>query len=132
MRQVLKIIFIGTLFALSACASVKRREDALSAAQFVQRPANTPQKLAKLKALPQNKMIVRQVNQQNVYLFADAANCQCLYIGNENAYQRYRQIRVAENIADEQEAAAEMNQSAAFEYSDWGPYGGMGPGWGPY
>ena len=52
---------------------------------------------------------------------ADAAQCQCVYIGNEASYQNYQQIRIAKNIADEQQASAEMNQEAMMDWNAWGP-----------
>ena len=115
------------LAALAGCASIgaEKTKDTLSAAGFQMKMADTPQKMALLKAMTQNKIMVHPKNGVNYYLYADAAGCQCLYGGVEANYQRYQQLRIAQNIADEQVAAAEMNQSAMM---NWGGWGGWGPG----
>ena len=119
-----------TVMCFTGCASMGAQdtEDMLSAAQFTMKKADTPAKLALLQALTQNKIMVHTKNGKNYYIYADAAQCQCLYAGTEMNYQQYQQIRLAKNIADDQLAAAEMNQSAMMNWGGWGPWG---PGWGP-
>jgi hypothetical protein len=115
--------------ALAGCASIgaPEKEGQLAAAGFVQRPADTPAKMAKLQALPQNQIVVAQRKGHNVYIYADAAGCGCAYIGNDAAYQQYQQIRTANNIAQMQETTAILNQEAAMDWGGaWGPYA---PGW---
>jgi hypothetical protein len=85
--------------------------------------ATTPAQLANLKAMPQNQIVVHVKNGNNVYVYADAAQCQCVYVGNEAAYQNYQQIRIAKNIANEQLMAAQMNQDAMMDWGAWGPWG---------
>ena len=119
---VLGFIFMASL---SACASMgaENTEDTLSASGFQMKVADTPQKMALLQAMTQNKIMVHAKNGVNYYLYADAAGCHCLYGGVEANYQRYQQLRIAQNIADEQVAAAEMNQSAMMIWGGWGPWG---------
>jgi len=115
--------------ALAGCVSVgaPEKEGQLAAAGFVQRPADTPAKMAKLQALPQNQIVVAQRKGHNVYIYADAVGCGCAFIGNDAAYQQYQQIRTANNIAQMQETTAILNQEAAMDWGGaWGPYA---PGW---
>ena len=115
--------------ALAGCMAVgaQEREGQLSAAGFVRQQADTPQKLAKLQALPQNTIVFSQRKHGNVYIYADAAGCNCAFIGNEAAYQQYQQIRTANNIAQMQETTALLNAEAA---TDWGgARGRYAPGW---
>jgi hypothetical protein len=85
-------------------------------------PANTPQRQASLKTLPPHKF-VRQLHGNTVtYVYADPTICNCLYMGDQAAYGRYRENVFLNHIADEQQMTAEMNQSAL----DWGPWGPMG------
>lgn len=128
-------IFYASAFmvALSGCASIgaPQTESMLSAAQFTMKRADTRAKLANLKALTQNKIMVHTKNGKNYYVYADAAQCQCVYVGTAANYQHYQQIRIAQNIADDQVAAAEMNQAAMMDFGAWGPLGGSwggGPG----
>jgi hypothetical protein len=115
--------------ALAGCMTmgVQDKEGQLSAAGFVRHEADTPQKVAKLQALPQNTIVFAQRKRGNVYIYADAAGCNCAFIGNEAAYQQYQQIRTANNIAQMQETTAMLNQEAAMDWGGvWGPYA---PGW---
>jgi hypothetical protein len=114
---------------LAGCVTVgaQEKEGQLAAAGFVRQPADTPLKLAKLQALPQNTIVAAQRKGHNVYIYADAAGCNCAFIGNDAAYQQYQQIRTANNIAQMQETTAILNQDAAMDWGGaWGPYA---PGW---
>jgi hypothetical protein len=128
MDNVLKnssILYICALMTgLAGCASIgaPQTESTLAAANFTVKLADTPAKLAKLQALPQNKLFAKNRNGKVYYIYADAAGCRCLYIGNQAAYQQYQQVRIAQNIAAEQVAAAEMNQEAMMDWDAFGPY----------
>jgi hypothetical protein len=111
--------------ALAGCMTmgVQEKEGQLAAAGFVRQQADTPQKVAKLQALPQNTIVFSQRKRGNVYIYADAAGCNCAFIGTPAAYQQYQQIRTANNIAQMQETAAELNSAAAMDWGGvWGPY----------
>ena len=115
--------------ALAGCVSIgaPEKEGQLAAAGFVRQPADTPLKMTKLQALPQNTIVVAQRKGHNVYIYADAAGCACAFIGNDAAYQQYQQIHTANNIAQMQETTAILNQEAALDWGGaWGPYA---PGW---
>src|ERR1700761_6898694 len=118
---------IALAAGLTACAAVTaervdEKEARLSAAQFVRNQANTPAKLAKAQALPQNKMFIVTKGSKNYYIYADAAGCQCVYAGNEAAYQQYQALRIQQNVAREQVMAAELNQESNLELATvWGP-----------
>jgi len=119
------VVYAGLLVAgLAGCASIgaEQTESLLSAATFNMKLADTPTKLAKLKALPQNKVTPITRNGKLYYIYADAAGCQCIYIGNQAAYQQYQQLRIAQNIAADQAAAAEMNQESMMDWETFGPY----------
>ena len=115
---------IGLCIVLAACATqrIQNKEDMLAAAGFTLVPANTPQRQASLKTLPPHKF-VRQLHGNTVtYVYTDPTICNCLYMGDQAAYGRYRENVFLNHIADEQQMTAEMNQSAL----DWGPWGPMG------
>ncbi len=101
---------------------VQGQENMLSAAGFVARAADTPERQANLKTLPPHKFIFQNRNGKLVYIYSDPTVCDCLYIGSEQAYRKYRQLALQKQIADENLQAAEMNMSNA----QWGPWG---PGW---
>jgi hypothetical protein len=106
---------------VSACANqVQNKEDMLAAAGFTIVPANTPQRQASLKSMPPHKFVHQMRNNAVVFVYADPTICDCMYVGNQVAYDRYRQNVFVKNIANEQEMTAQMYQM------DWGPWG---PGW---
>lgn len=114
--------------ATTGCVStVQNEENMLSAAGFNVRVADSPEKVASLKNLPPHQFVVKNKDGKTVYLFADPTICGCLYYGSEDNYQKYRQMMFAQNLANQQEMTALMNQEAAFDFGPWGP----GP-WGPY
>ena len=120
---------LAALAGLAGCASVgvQEKEGQLSAAGFVRLQADTPARVAKLQALPQNTIVFAQRKSGPVYIYADAAGCNCAFVGSASAYQQYQQIRAANNIAQMQETTAELNMAAA---EDWGgAWGPMAPGW---
>jgi len=120
---------LAALLALTGCASVgaPEKEGQLAAAGFVRMQADTPQKVAKLQALPQNTIVYAQRKKGNYYIYADAAGCGCAFVGNDAAFQQYQQIRAANNIAQMQETTALLNAEAAADWGGaWGPFV---PGW---
>jgi hypothetical protein len=116
-----------TLVSLAVCAAVvgctnpvQNKEDLLAAAGFSLVPANTPQRQASLSTLPPHKFVHQIRNNLVVFTYADPTICDCLYVGNQAAYDRYRQDVFEKHIANEQQMTAQMNEM------DWGPWG---PGW---
>jgi hypothetical protein len=109
--------------ALSSVAASAKKTDAvqtaalLTQAKFVKKPADTPARQASLQALPQNQLLMRQAkNGATVYIYADAAACQCLYVGDLAAHQQYQALR-AQQSAGYDQATVLVNQEGM---DDWG------------
>ena len=68
-----------------------------TAAGFVIRYADTPEKLEHLRKLPPDKLVTRSRNGKKYYVYADPTICQCAYVGTAEAYREY-QNRVARPI----------------------------------
>ena len=119
--------------ALAACQSpqqiVAQHEDALSAAGFIVRPANTPERQAMLRRLPAHQFIQRTHGDVIHYVYADPLVCGCLYVGTQQAYNQYKLHEQQQNLADEQQMTAQAYSDAAW---NWGAWGNWGPGYGPY
>lgn len=88
----------------SSVAATAKKLDAvqtaalLTQAKFVKKLADTPARQASLQALPQNQLLMRQAkNGATVYLYADAAGCQCLYAGDQAAHQQYQALRAQQS-----------------------------------
>jgi uncharacterized protein YceK len=104
---------------LVGCATIEKdnasdTEQLLAAAGFQMKLADTPEKRANLQTLTQRKVVPHDQDGNVRYVYADAEFCECLYVGNQAAYQRYEKMAVEKNIA-------EMNEDAAMNWGMWGP-----------
>ncbi len=125
-------VAVPALLALSfliGCAAIKTEETVsteslLSAAGFKMVPATTPAEVDMLNSLPPNKVQFSVKNNQPLYWYADPVNCNCVWTGDQAAYDRYQRLVVESNIAEEQQETAEMMEEAAFGPGYWGWMGG--------
>jgi hypothetical protein len=132
----MKHIFIGfnligaiALLALAVgCTSTQtqNKENLLIAAGFKVIMPKTAAQQQKLQALPADKVTLVQKDGKTYYVFPDAANNQA-YVGGPTQYQAYKQLRLANKLANENLEAAEMNQDASMNWGAWGGWGA--PGW---
>src|ERR1700730_9124742 len=132
----MKYIFTGLspigalvlLFLTLSCTGVQtqNKENLLIAAGFRVIVPKTATQTQKLKALPADKVTLVQKDGKPYYVFPDAANNQA-YVGGPTQYQTYKQLRLANKLANENLEAAEMNQEASMDWGSWGGWGG--PGW---
>jgi hypothetical protein len=125
-----RIVWIGPLFlimllgvALAGCATAEKdyalnTEELLAAAKFKMKPADTPEKLNHLKTLTQRKIIPIERDGKMYYVYADVANCKCLYTGNEKDFKRYKDLAVKQNLS-------ENNEDVPSAWAMWGPWGDM-------
>ena len=108
---------ILTVTFLIGCAVIQQprayqTEAALAESGFKQKLANTPVRLDKLKELPQRKLILREHQGTNYYIFANAHQ-KCLFIGNEKAYQDYQKTEIQKQIANNNRTANSKYDAAA-------------------
>jgi hypothetical protein len=128
MRTLTRLALIAVAVSLLPACTYFKREDAdkvestLAAAGFKMKVADTPERLAKLQAMPVRKIFTQQKNGETVYLYADAEFCKCLYAGRREQYDTYRRMAFEQQIAQEQVQAAEMNESASMDWGMWGPF----------
>jgi len=124
-----RLIGAFALLALAvSCTSTQtqNKENLLVAAGFKVIVPHTAAQEQKLQALPPDHVTLVQKDGKTYYVFPDAANNQA-YVGGPTQYQAYKQLRLANKLANENLEAAEMNQDASM---DWGTWGGWGaPGW---
>jgi len=113
-----------SLFACASTGNIKRAEmeKLLRASGFKMRVADTAEKLAQLKKLPQHKIIPHEEGDKIVYIYADAENCNCAYAGDEEAYKKYQKLIQAKQIADEdrREAIRQRQQQQDSNSSSFG------------
>jgi hypothetical protein len=61
-----------------------------TAAGFIVKYATTPEKRAMLRSLPPDKLVKRTKDGVTYYVYADAARCNCAYVGTAQAYAAYQ------------------------------------------
>jgi hypothetical protein len=115
------VVFVFAL-ALVGCATVEKNnaldeERTLAASGFQLRLADTPQKLEKIKTMSQRKLIRHQTNGSIYYMFADATDCKCLYVGTEKAYKSYKD-RSALRLAEDESSA--RGEDVKMDWKIWG------------
>ena len=126
MRLLLATALVATLSL--GCAAMQRSEAikterVLAAAGFQMKLADTPEKLAKVQAMTQRKLQPHDKDGEVFFVYADAMECNCVYVGNEAAHQRYQQLALKQKLADQARETAEMNENAAMEWNTWGAWG---------
>jgi hypothetical protein len=103
--------FVGAVMAASLCLTAgcsgstqsnANKGDALIASGFKMVPANTPERQAALRQLPPQKFVRKLHQDKVVFLYADPANCNCVYAGNLTAYSAYRASMQDKKLADAQ------------------------------
>ena len=122
---------IGTIALLAlavGCAGMQAqsKENLLIAAGFKTIVPKTAAQQQRLQALPPDKIAMVQKGGKTYYVFPDAANNRAL-VGGPKQYQSYQQLRLANNLANENLETAEMYQDASMNWGAWGGWGG--PGW---
>ena len=114
------------LLALAVgCTQTQNKENLLISAGFKVIVPRTAAQKQKLQALTPDKVTLVQKDGKTYYVFPDAANNQA-YVGGPTQYQAYKQLRLANKLANENLEAAEMNQDASMDWGSWGGWGGPG------
>ena len=101
-------------------ADLSSTEGTLEKAGFQARPADTQKREAQLLALPPYRLVRQPHDGEVRYVFADAAVCNCLYVGDEAAYHRYRDLALAQRIAVNE--ALDTGQASSAAVFDWGTW----------
>ena len=118
------VIFAASVAALflAGCAGMasSNTESLLTAAGFRARTPQTPKQQQIYATLPPYQVQRATVNGKVFYVYKDE-KAGVAYVGREQEYQSYQQLAIQQQIAQNQIAAAEMEQQAAL---DW--YGGFG------
>ena len=128
----LKYLAVMALLALAVgCASEQENKQnlAIAAGFKVLTPRNAEQTNL-LKSLPAGQVTRINYNGHTLFVLPDAKN-NVAYVGRENEYQAYQQLRLAQNLSNQNLEAAQMNQMASMNYgwNRWGGWGGWGWGW---
>ena len=127
MREMARYV-VAVVVLLAGCAAMREehtreKENMLAAAGFQMKPADTPKRVAHLQMLTPLKLLpYTRTDGKLLYVYANPKGCNCLYVGDETAYQRYRALEQQQKVAQEQMVTAQMNADAAMDWGLWGPY----------
>jgi hypothetical protein len=100
---------------LSSAAT--QEESLLSSAGFRTKVATTPRQQQHLKTLTPYKIMIVHRQGKTFYVYADPTQNQ-IYVGNQAQDQRYKQLRRANNLAEEQSYSEAMG-----DWGAWEPFG---------
>jgi hypothetical protein len=121
------VIFFTTLagtILLGGCAGMgsANTTSLLTAAGFRARTPQTPKQQEIYAALPAYQVQRATVPGKGVFYVYKDPNAGVAYVGREAEYQRYQQLAVQQQIAQNYYMAAQMEQAAAWQwYGAWGP-----------
>jgi hypothetical protein len=120
------IITAGFLVNCSSTKQTRRElppaqiEGLLTTAGFQKNLADTPEKMEKIQALTQ-RMVVPHLDDGKVfYVYADAANCGCVYVGDELDYERFKDM-----VGRAETANPSCIDSRLRENSNWSSWGNL-------
>ncbi len=121
---VTKVISVLLMLVPAGCAvfgqqNAVEMEKLLTASGFEMRLADTADKLAQLKELPQRKLIAKDWGGKVRYVYVDASNCKCAYVGDEEAYEQFQELARKKQIAEEDRRAAERDQTTDTDVGGW-------------
>jgi hypothetical protein len=114
---------VSTALFLKGCAEMgsANTTSLLTAAGFRARTPQTPKQQQIYASLPPYQVERATVKGKTFYVYKDEKTG-VAYIGREQEYQRYQQLAIQQQIAQNQIMAAEMERAAAWQwYGAWGP-----------
>ena len=91
---ILVILAAGLLVAFGGCTLAPpvnknlKAEEALAAAGFQLKMADTQAKIERISRIPQKRVVRAMVGKREIYLWADAEGCRCYYKGTRKNYQQ--------------------------------------------
>jgi hypothetical protein len=102
------LLFAVTGILLAGCAtgpsgsSTASQGGLLTQAGFKAHTANSPEKLAYIHTLPAKKVVLNQYNDKPLYLVCTEPDSKQCYLGDEAAYERYKQLAIQQSISEDQ------------------------------
>jgi len=116
-------VLSALLLVATGCATTAQKEFAteklLVAAGFTYKTAQSSQEKEKLRKLPQNRLIRHETRGKPVYAYASAEGCNCVYVGEETAYERYLELQREAKLNRQMQKGAASEASVFSTDQDW-------------
>jgi hypothetical protein len=114
-------IALAAALAVAGCAGSPKdptfqQMNALAAAGFDLKMADTPAKLERIKKLPQLRLAQVEHKGRQVYVYTDAQGCQCLYAGDEKAYRQLLDQPRQRKIDERSDWAQDQSNQSTYYY----------------
>ncbi len=118
---------VAIALMLAGCASMQKNavmdvEGLLTQAGFQKHVADTPEKMAHLKTFPQHKFSRHKRHGKIWFIYADAADCQCFYVGDETELAHYQDLERQQGLDPIQMDQPEYVMGVQWSKSPWGPF----------
>ena len=97
-------------------------ESLLTKAGFQVRRADNAERLTHLKTLTPLKLERHDRDGVPYYVFADPDGCQCVYVGDAAAYQRFQQLAHESQLESEKRVAALAKPGGPMIWGVWDPF----------
>jgi hypothetical protein len=119
------LALIACVMMITGCASqgTFQTQMDLGSCGFSWKIADTPEKLKQVESFPQRQIARREKDGKVYYIYADARDCKCVYIGDEKAYQQYKQFVFEKRQDRRDDIAAEQTATITMDSSFWGVFG---------
>jgi hypothetical protein len=82
----------AAIFSSVVHAQQRATDRNLVASGFIMRIADTAAKMERLKSIPSHRFIARNNKGVRYYVYADATDCKCAFVGTQKAYDAYREL----------------------------------------
>ena len=89
-RALIGFMLLTCGLSFAAAQQQNAPNNLFTAAGFIVKYATTPEKSAILRSLPPDKLVKRTKEGRLYYVYADAARCNCAYVGTPQAYAAYQ------------------------------------------
>ena len=96
-----------------------KTERVLAAAGFQMKMADTPERLAKVQGMTQRKLQPHDEDGEVFFVYADALERNCVYVGTEAAHQRYQQRALKQELANHARENAVMEWNTSGTWRPW-------------
>jgi len=128
--QVWLIPLVGVVtmaLMLAGCAALQKNEvmdveGLLTKAGFQKHVADTPQKIAHLKTLAQQRFSRHKRHGKLYFIYADAANCQCFYVGDEIEFSHYHDLERQQGSNPIEMGQPDIVTGEQWSQAPWGPF----------
>jgi len=123
LRCLLTLIALGMVITGCASQGTFQTQMDLGSCGFAWKIADTPEKLKQVESFPQRQIVHREKDGKVYYIYADARDCKCVYIGDEKAYQQYKQFVFEKRQDRKNDIAAEQAATITMDSGFWGAFG---------